>query len=131
VRRTTAWAALIAGLVLALLPANSPARGRQITTHATVAGIDFGGYPRQVANRIASHVGYPPGAFHRRQQGKVYVSFTMRPSGHVSGLRVDHSSGVRSLDDAAKAAVRRASPFPRPPDPWKNRLFRLPVHFYQ
>src|SRR5262245_58385272 len=46
---------------------------------------------------------------------KVSLRFNLARSGRVSKLRVDKSSGNAKFDGSAVEAVRRASPFPRPP----------------
>ena len=46
---------------------------------------------------------------------KVSLRFNLARNGRVSKLRVEKSSGNESFDVSAVEAVRRASPFPRPP----------------
>jgi protein TonB len=48
--------------------------------------------------------------------GTVRVSFTITASGAASGIRLAGSSGNPVLDEAALSLVRRASPFPAPPE---------------
>jgi TonB family protein len=46
-----------------------------------------------------------------QRQGRVKVEFTLFPNGTLTNLQVIRSCGTRSLDSAALAAVRLASPF--------------------
>lgn len=55
--------------------------------------------------------------------GTVLIAFTVSPSGQVLSRTVKKSSGSKSLDDAAIAALDRASPFP----PMPNELARAPL----
>ena len=58
---------------------------------------------------------YPAYAKKMGIKGKVTVIFIIRPDGHVSRLRITKSSGHKILDRAAIAAIKNASPFPKPP----------------
>ena len=46
---------------------------------------------------------------------KVTLRYNLARNGFVSAVRIEKSSGNQSFDDSAVQAVRRASPFPRPP----------------
>ncbi len=48
--------------------------------------------------------------------GAVLVSLTIGGNGQLTGVRVARSSGSARLDKIAVSQVRRAAPFPRPPD---------------
>lgn len=54
---------------------------------------------------------YPVSALRMRQQGKVRVSFRLFNNGNLDDLKVSHSSGYRTLDNAALLAVKRIQPF--------------------
>ena len=54
---------------------------------------------------------YPVSALRMKQQGKVRVSFKLFNNGNLDELKVSHSSGYRSLDNAALLAVKRIQPF--------------------
>lgn len=54
---------------------------------------------------------YPPSALQMSRQGKVTVGFKLYPDGSISELQLVKTSGVKSLDEAALAAVRSAVPF--------------------
>ncbi|MDU9004533.1 energy transducer TonB family protein [Sedimentitalea todarodis] len=48
-------------------------------------------------------------------QGAAWVFFEINPDGTLAFVRIINSAGVREIDEAAKAQVRKAAPFPRPP----------------
>jgi protein TonB len=51
-----------------------------------------------------------------RKSGTVMIRFTVGPSGEVLSREVKKSSGSKILDEAAMAALDRASPFPPMPE---------------
>lgn len=61
-------------------------------------------------------------------QGSATVSFTLSGSGGVAGVRLARASGVAAIDQEVQAMVRRASPFPPPPD-GRSQSFTVPVSF--
>ncbi len=69
-------------------------------------------YIREAIQRSAS---YPPLARRMGWVGRVVLSFRILPDGAVANVQVAKGSGVPVLDRGAVEAVRRASPFPRPP----------------
>ena len=69
-------------------------------------------YPGQVARRLNGALRYPSGAKTAHLVGETTVSFSVDGSGRASAISVVASSGDDVLDQAAIAAVRRASPFP-------------------
>lgn len=72
-------------------------------------------YVNQVYARINASTEYPREAKIRRQQGKVGYRLTLDPRGALLGVELQ-SSGNEVLDEAARAAIRRAAPFPALPD---------------
>jgi protein TonB len=63
--------------------------------------------------------------------GTVRVAFTVDRGGRVTSASVAGSSGDASLDAAALAMVRRASPVPAPPDELGGRIaLAVPVRFH-
>lgn len=87
-----------------------PAAPQQISTE----GIPTD-YVKQVYARINSSTDYPREAKMRRQQGKVGYKLTLSPQGALLSFDIE-SSGVEALDEAARAAIRRAAPFPKLPE---------------
>lgn len=73
--------------------------------------------------RIHSAKKYPESARSRHLEGRVKVEFTLMLDGTVQNVRVAKSSRHRNLDDAAIEAIKKASPFPRPP----SFIFKRPV----
>ncbi|MEP9347599.1 energy transducer TonB [Xanthobacter sp. KR7-225] len=69
---------------------------------------------------------YPPGA--QGITGRPSVRFSLDGSGRVTSASLTRSSGSAVLDAEAVATVRRASPFPRPPD-GNGASFSVPVNF--
>ncbi|MFT4053339.1 MAG: energy transducer TonB [Novosphingobium sp.] len=75
---------------------------------------------------------YPREASFRRQQGVPYIRFVMNREGKVLSVRLERSSGVRSLDDEALSLPKRASPLPKPPEDVQGGSIELvvPVEFF-
>lgn len=82
------------------------------------------------AAMISAHLNrfkrYPPGA--EGVTGRPSVRFSLDGSGRVTSASLIRSSGSAALDDEAVATVRRASPFPAPPD-GRGASFSVPVNF--
>ncbi len=81
------------------------------------------GYASRVRARILSR---RPSATGR---GRVVVSFAITQSGGLRYATVRRGSGNATLDRAALAAVRRASPFPRPPVGASAHQLRFSIPF--
>jgi protein TonB len=83
-------------------------------------------YAASVRARIARNKPQTPGA-----KGVVLVYFTLSASGGVIVARIASSSGNASLDRSALAAVRRSSPFPKPPPGSTpgQLVFTMPFYF--
>ncbi len=80
-------------------------------------------YFSMIRMKIESNKKYPPSALRKQMQGRVGLSFTISKEGTVERLEVKQPSRYQVLDEAAQAAVKAASPFPRPPP----QLFQGPV----
>jgi protein TonB len=61
-------------------------------------------------------------------QGMASVTFVIGGSGAVTSVRLAHASGNAGIDSEVQAMVRRASPFPPPPD-GRPQSFTVPVSF--
>lgn len=68
-----------------------------------------------IRDRVVKSLSYPLAARKRGWEGKVLLSFSISGDGSVGTVRVVQSSGREILDQGAVEAVRKASPFPRPP----------------
>ena len=77
-------------------------------------------YMEMVLLRIERHKIYPRNARMRQMEGDVTVRFIITPEGDVRAVEVVKTSGDKSLDRAALAAVKGAAPFPRA----SERLFK-------
>jgi protein TonB len=75
---------------------------------------------------------YPRDAHFARQQGIPYIRFVMDRDGKVLSVRIERSSGHRSLDQEALALAKRAQPLPKPPEDVKGDTIELvvPVEFF-
>ncbi|MFT4053743.1 MAG: TonB family protein [Novosphingobium sp.] len=74
---------------------------------------------------------YPARARAARQQGVVYVRFTMNRSGKVMAVSVVRSSGNATLDKAALDTVHRSQPLPAiPADRSDPQELTMPVEFF-
>ena len=85
-------------------------------------------YRGLVSAHLARHKRFPPEARGRGDQGSAVVTFALSGSGGVTSVRLARPSGFASLDIEATAMVRRASPFPPPPD-GRPVSFTVPVSF--
>ncbi len=66
----------------------------------------------EIQQRIARHHVYPRSS---RDEGRVRVAMIILPTGKLTGVSIERSSGSESLDRAALDAVKRAAPFPPAP----------------
>lgn len=73
--------------------------------------------------RVQRFKEYPESAKSAHIEGRVQIEFVLLNDGTLSDIKVLKSSRHKNLDDAAVAAVKKASPFPRPPE----FLFKTPL----
>lgn len=75
---------------------------------------------------------YPRMAERRRDEGVVYVRFSVDRRGNASNVRIGRSSGKDALDQATLETVARATPVPAPPDdvPGDPVEVMVPVAFF-
>jgi len=85
-------------------------------------------YFSQVAQHLSRHKRFPPQAREAGQRGVATVSFAVDGSGNVGTISLALSSGFASLDEESQAMVKRASPFPAPPN-GQSMNFTVPVNF--
>jgi protein TonB len=86
------------------------AANRRASEAAKAANAAASNYPGQVMARIA-RLRRP----RTSSRGSATIAFTVAGNGGLSGARVSASSGSAQLDQAALDLVRRAGPFPPPP----------------
>jgi protein TonB len=85
-------------------------------------------YRGQVAAHLARYKHFPADARRLGTEGSASVTFSIDGRGRVTSVRLTRASGVASLDSEATAMVRRASPFPAPPN-GRAMNFTVPVSF--
>ncbi len=105
---------------------------RSNTTAAPSPGASASNSREQAswASRVSAHLNrfkrYPSGA--QNVTGRPVVRFSLNSSGQVTSASLVRSSGSSILDQEAVATVRRASPFPPPPN-GQGASFSVPVNF--
>jgi protein TonB len=74
---------------------------------------------------------YPKIAQMRGWQGEVVLELQLSQDGQLTSSKVIRSSGFDVLDSESLEMVKRASPFPVPPEILKNRSFNIlvPIRF--
>lgn len=75
---------------------------------------------------------YPRLAQEQRQEGTVYLRFTMDRSGRVLSSQIEKGSGYSLLDDEVAGLIQRAQPLPAPPPEISGAqiTLTLPVQFF-
>ena len=63
--------------------------------------------------------------------GTVLLSITIDARGHIVSVRVDHTSGIDALDEAAVTSVNELAMLPAPPAElaWQTRALRMPIEY--
>ncbi len=87
----------------------------------------LGQYGNTLGRAIAKHKQYPKIAAMRGWQGKCLLDLKLDGSGNVLSSSVKESSGHEALDNQALEMVRKASPFPAPPEALRGRSFNITV----
>jgi len=85
-------------------------------------------YAGSLSEHLTKHQRDPHPARTRRTQWHGTVSFSMDANGYVTSVNVAKGTGVKVLNEEMIAMVRRASPFPAPPD-GEPKKFDAPVTF--
>ena len=84
-------------------------------------------YGSTLGRAIAKHKSYPKIAQMRGWQGECLLDLKIDGNGNVLSVDVKESSGHESLDKQALEMVRKASPFPAPPEALRGRSFNISV----
>ncbi len=87
----------------------------------------LGEYGSALGRAIAKHKQYPRIAQMRGWQGDVLLDLKLDGNGKVLSAAVQQSSGFDALDKQALEMVRKASPFPAPPEALRSRTFNITV----
>jgi len=80
---------------------------------------------------LERHKRYPAEAQRHRQEGVVYVRFTLSRDGRVLASRIQRASGVSSLDQEGLDLLQRAQPMPPFPSdqPGESMELIVPIQF--
>jgi protein TonB len=100
------------------------------------AKVAAGGSGRTAVASLANYDGLVSAHLRRHQSaarsggvaGAGAVTFSLSGSGSVTSVRIAKGTGAAALDQEILAMVRRASPFPAPPD-GQPKSFTVPVNF--
>jgi TolA protein len=109
--RRLSWTWLLLFVVLAVFQRVGATITLGVDMSATGTTDEAEAYLNKVEQKIMAVWKRPP----TTDGLKVTLCFNLARNGFVSAVRVEKSSGNQSFDDSAVQAVRRASPFPRPP----------------
>jgi protein TonB len=85
----------------------------------------------QLAGWLERYKRYPRLAQEQRQEGIVYLRFTIDRQGRVISAQIEKGSGFSLLDEEVTALIQRAQPLPAPPPevPGAQIVLTLPVQF--
>ncbi len=88
-------------------------------------------YSSLLANAIAKYKQYPKIAQMRGWQGTIIVDLEIDSKGNVMSIKVKKSSTYEVLDNEALEMIRKASPFPAPPESLRGKNFNVlvPISF--
>ena len=96
-------------------PPGAPQLGSQeqqsVSSYASVQQ-----WKAQIVSLLERYKQYPIGAQSKGEQGVVQVFFSLDRLGQVIASRIVRSSGSSALDAEVQALLRRAQPFPEPPE---------------
>ena len=88
-------------------------------------------YSSLLANAIAKYKQYPKIAQMRGWQGTVIADLEIDSKGSVMSVKIKKSSTYEVLDNEALEMIKKASPFPAPPDNLRGKNFNVlvPISF--
>jgi len=88
-------------------------------------------YGNLLSREVAKHKQYPKIAQMRGWQGDVELDLQIDGSGNLVSSKVRTSSGFEALDKQALEMVKKAAPFPLPPEALRAKTFNviIPVSF--
>ena len=87
----------------------------------------LGEYGTLLGRAIAKHKQYPRIAQTRGWKGEELLDLKLDGNGKVLSAGIRQGSGYEALDKQALEMVRKASPFPAPPEALRNRTFNITV----
>ncbi len=101
---------------------NTSGRGYGVGSGSGSAGIlkdpEFLLYYQKVQERIKDAWSFAGGS----RELTTTVNFAIAPDGRLTGLEVAHSSNNASFDQSVLRAIRRAAPFPPPPEHYRDQF---------
>jgi len=88
-------------------------------------------YSSLLANAIAKYKQYPKIAQMRGWQGTVIADLEIDTKGSVISVKIKKSSSYEVLDNEALEMIKKASPFPAPPESLRGKNFNVlvPISF--
>ena len=88
-------------------------------------------YQTKLLRHLNDNKRYPAAARAKREQGVVYVRFTMDRRGNVIATSIDKASKYASLNEEGLALLARAQPLPAPPPELEGNAIEMivPVEF--
>jgi len=104
-----------------------PEPPRKIEPNEDDINAALGQYGNTLGRAIAKHKQYPKIAAMRGWQGECLLDLKLDGNGNVLSASVKESSGHEALDNQALEMVRKASPFPAPPEVLRDRSFNITV----
>jgi protein TonB len=110
--------------VITVPPPEPPKKIEPIEEDINAALGQYGGI---LGRAIAKHKQYPKIAQMRGWQGDCMLDLKIDSSGNVLSANVKESSGHEALDNQALEMVRKAVPFPTPPEALRGRSFNISV----
>lgn len=109
------------------VPQPQPEPPKKVEPSEVDVSSALGQYGGMLGRAIAKHKSYPKIAQMRGWQGECLLDLKIDGSGNVLSASVKESSGHESLDNQALEMVRKASPFPPPPEALRGRSFNITV----
>jgi len=99
------------------------------TRAAQAASPAIVGWQRLLIAQLQRHKRYPPAA--KGEQGVARLAFSIDRRGNLRASRIIQSSGSSILDEETLALIKRAAPFPAPPDDLTDAQlsFIVPIRF--
>jgi periplasmic protein TonB len=109
------------------VPPPPPEPPKKIEPNEDDINAALGQYGGTLGRAIAKHKQYPKIAQMRGWQGECLLDLKLDGNGNVLSANVKESSGHEALDKQALEMVRKASPFPAPPEVLRGRNFNITV----
>ncbi|MDO8282502.1 MAG: TonB family protein [Thermodesulfovibrionia bacterium] len=109
-------------------------RGEGVSSERKVISFDtsdlkYRGYMRSLKEKIEGIWQYPEEAKKRGRSGDLNMRFVINRNGTLGEIEIIRPSGFPELDNAAKKAVKDASPFWPLPRDWEGDDYAIDGHF--